>query len=60
MAKRQQAVEEIEEVAGAEEEAGPGGGLELGLVLATTLTLLAGLVTGLVELGVHYGAGPFK
>lgn len=57
MAKRQ-AVDEIEEVEG-EEEAAEGGGLELGLVLATTLALLAGLVVGFKELGAHYGIGPF-
>lgn len=57
MAKRQ-AIDEIEEVEG-EEEAAEGGGLELGLVLATTLALIAGLVVGFRELGAHYGIGPF-
>jgi len=58
MAKRQ-AIDEIEEVEGEEEEAEAGGGLELGLVLATTLALIAGLVVGFRELGAHYGIGPF-
>ncbi|MFH0943770.1 MAG: hypothetical protein V2A76_01115 [Planctomycetota bacterium] len=57
MAKRQ-AIDEIEEVEG-EEEAEAGGGLELGLVLATTLALIAGLAVGFKELGLHYGIGPF-
>ena len=58
MAKRQE-IEEIEEVEGVEEEAAQGGGLELGIVLATTLALIVGIVAGLKELGAHYGVGPF-
>lgn len=58
MAKRRQAIEEIEEVEEAEAEA-TGGGLELGLVVVTTIALIAGLVVGFRELGVHYGIGPF-
>ncbi len=57
MAKRQ-AIDEIEEVEG-EEDVATGGGLELGLVLATTLALVAALVVGFKELGAHYGIGPF-
>ena len=42
-----------------EEEAGSGG-LEMGIIITTTLALIAGIVVGLYELGTHYGAGPFK
>lgn len=58
MAKRQ-AIDEIEEVEG-EEEAGNGSGLETGLILATTLALIVGMVVGLYELGLHYAIGPFR
>ena len=58
MAKRGAEIEEIEEVEGPEEE-DSGGGLEVGLIIATTLALIVGIVVGLRELGVHYGTGPF-
>lgn len=58
MAKRAKQIEEFEEVDDVEETA--SGGLETGLIFATTLALLAGVVMGLMELGKHYGTGPFK
>ena len=57
MAKRQD-IEVIEEVE-VDEETEERGGLELGLILATTIALIAGLVVGFRELGAHYGVGPF-
>lgn len=52
-------IEEIEEVEAAEEEAKPGPSLEMGLIVATTIALVVGIVVGLNELGSHYGVGPF-
>lgn len=50
------AIEEVED-----EEAGNGqGSLETGIVLVTAIALVFGIVLGLLELGKHYGVGPFK
>ncbi|MBL8767305.1 MAG: hypothetical protein JNL94_08075 [Planctomycetes bacterium] len=50
------AIEEVET-----EEAGNGqGSLETGIVLVTAVALVFGIVLGLLELGKHYGVGPFK
>lgn len=57
MAKRAKQVEEFEEVEEAPESS--GGGLETGLIFATTMALIAGVVMGLMELGKHYATGPF-
>lgn len=60
MAKRRQVeVEEVEVVEEEDEVAPTGGGMEFGLVIATTLALVLGIVLGLLELGRHYDAGPF-
>lgn len=57
--KRKTAPAAIEEVD--EEEAGNGkGSLETGIVLVTAVALVFGIVLGLLELGKHYGVGPFK
>lgn len=58
MAKRGSQIEEFEEVE--DDGAAAGGGLETGVIFATTMALIAGIVMGLMELGKHYGAGPFK
>ena len=55
MAKRQ--MEEMEEVEGGEEASG-GGGLEMGIIIATFIALCCGLFFGFKELGAHYGIGP--
>ena len=58
MAKRP--AEEVEvEAAGDEEEAKPETTLETALIFGTTIALVVGIVVGLMELGKHYGAGPF-
>ncbi len=54
MAKRD--IDEIEEV---DEEEVSGGGLETGLIVATFVALVIGIVIGFKELGAHYGVGPF-
>lgn len=59
MAKRARAAQRIEEVEEVEETEAAGNGIELGLVIATTIALVAALVLGFRELGVHYGIGPF-
>ena len=50
--------DDIEEIEGEEESSG-GSGLETGLIFATFLALVIGMVVGFRELGIHYGVGPF-
>jgi len=50
-----QVVEVVDEVEAVEEP----GSVEQGLVFATTISLVAAIVVGLMELGKHYGTGPF-
>ncbi|MBK6941287.1 MAG: hypothetical protein IPH13_13995 [Planctomycetes bacterium] len=50
------AIEEIDE----EETGNDKGSLETGIVLVTAIALVFGIVLGLLELGKHYGVGPFK
>jgi len=58
--KRKTAPAAIEDVE-TDEEAGNGqGALETGIVLVTAIALVFGIVLGLLELGKHYGVGPFK
>lgn len=60
MAKQRAAKIEAYEEVEVSDEPVAGGGLEFGLIMATFLTLLVGSVAGLLELGNHYGIGPFK
>lgn len=50
------AIEEIDE----EDVGNDKGSLETGIVLVTAVALVFGIVLGLLELGKHYGVGPFK
>ncbi len=47
---------EVAEVA----ETSSGPGIEVALIIFTTLALVVAIIAGFTELGHHYGAGPMK
>ena len=42
-----------------DEDTGPGLGIDFGLIVGTTITLLTAVVLIMAALGNHYGHGPF-
>ena len=55
MAKMKQEVAQVEVV---EEAAGPTVGIDVGIIIGTTLCLVTAIVFMLMALKDHYGAGP--
>ncbi len=41
-------------------ETSSGPGMEVALIVFTTLALVVAIIVGFTELGHHYGAGPMK
>ena len=42
-----------------DEDTGPGLGIDFGIIVGTTVTLLTAVVLIMMALGNHYGHGPF-
>jgi len=56
---RKKAIEMGEPIEILDEDKGPGLGIDFGIILGTTVTLLVAVVLIMMALGSHYGHGPF-